>query len=70
MECDFLAEKCAFHLGGHNFDPVKLLKHPGDVAQAVLPQGKWMCGPVKPQITSRMGGSTLEPNPKMFEIRL
>ena len=58
------------HLGGQNVDQMKRPKRPRRVAQAVLPQGKWMCGPVKPQITSRMGGSTLEPNPKMFEIRL
>ena len=56
----FLAEKCAMHLGGQNVDQMKRPKRPRSVAQAVLPKGKWMCGPVKHQITSSMGGSSLD----------
>ena len=41
-ECDFLAEKHAFHLKGQNFDPVKRQKHPRDVALAVC---VWALGP-------------------------
>ena len=56
----FLAEKCAMHLGGQNVDQMKRPKRPRRVAQAVLPKGKWMCSPVKHQITSSMGGSSLD----------
>ena len=41
-ECDFLAEKCAFHLEGQSFDQMKRQKRPRGVAQAVLPQGNWI----------------------------
>ena len=60
----FLAEKCAMHLGGQNVDQMKRPKRPRRVAQAVLPQGKWM----KPQSTFGMGGNNVETNPKATRI--
>ena len=38
----FLAEKCAIHLRGQNFDQMKRHKRPRGVAQAVLPEGNWI----------------------------